>query len=141
MKKVKLFASMAVAAAVTTVTLANVTSHNVSLKHMGGEAYLHEAQNGRLLSLYTRFGEYEVQTDAAGKPSEYMAVFGPVAHWDLNGDGTIDARYDRTSNEASIWIEDQWVRVNNTKTAFTSRETRSADGAVYYYKGGRWATR
>ena len=122
------------------VAMANVLNHRVALKHMHGEVLVVEGEDGRSLYIYqARYGTYEVRTDEKGKPIEHAVAIGSYKHWDLNGDGTIDARYNGDTNVAEIWHQKLWVRVRHTKDGFQARKKRSDDGDdKYTFRNGKW---
>ncbi len=141
----KLLTTLVVAIVLVTAAtlLANVVSHRVTLKHMKGDVLVVEREDGTGLSMeQAGTASLEVRTDGDGKPIEFSVVLGPMMYWDLNGDGTIDARYNKATRKPAIWIEDKWLEVQNTKDGFSSREKRSADGtARYAFQDGHWAVR
>ena len=125
------------------VAFANVLNHRIALKHIPGEVLVVEREDGQGLWIYhARYGSLDIKLDENGQPVEHSAAFGSMKYWDLNGDGTIDARYDGDKNAAAIWIDDAWVHVRHTKDGFQSRTKLSDDGErEYNFRNGRWAAR
>ena len=123
----------------TAAALANVENYRVPLQHMKGEVVVMEKKDGTLLEMRSRLGSLEVHTDGAGKATEYSVVLGSMIYWDLDGDGTLEARYNKTASQADIWIGNSWVQVRDSKDGFRSRRKRSSDGTIEYeFKEGCW---
>ncbi len=140
------FKSLVIAALVVipaAIIYANVVNHRVPLKHVAGEVLVVERQDGTGLWMYhAKYGSFEAKTDGEGNPTEHSVAFGKMKYWDLNGDGTIDARFESGSNDAAIWIDESWLKVRDTKDGFSSREKRGEDfQRVYVFQDGRWAAR
>jgi len=130
----------------TSIVFANfVTYESVQLKNLKGEVTVMESEweNSKGLEMsHPTCGGIQTYLDKAGVVTQYVVSLGPLQYWDLNGDGTLDARYRRDINQADIWLGESWVQVRHTKDGFSSHKKRSVDGkSAYVFRDGRWGDR
>jgi len=127
----------------TSIVFANfATYESVQLKNLKGNVTVTESEweNGKGLGMsHPTCGGIQTYLDETGVVTQYVVSLGPLQYWDLNGDGTLDARYRRDNNRADICLGETWVQVRHTKNAFSSHKKRSVDGKTAYgFRDGRW---
>ena len=123
----------------------NTTSYSIPLKHHKLQAQ--EVEGNRLFGFGSEpYGKIEVGLDETGKATSHFVVLGPVAYFDHNGDGIIDAMEERIGgvNRGLILLEGRYVEVNAQFKGglHGAKEVRSTDGKTHYsFEGNRWVVK
>ena len=117
----------------------NATNYRLPLEH--DELFATEIDGNQGFSV-GRFGigSIDVRKNERGRASSYTVALGKIRYYDLNGDGYIDAMYDRTKSRSKIILDGRFVDVRNSKSGFhRSFPVKSLDGrTVYVFEGNAW---
>ena len=81
----------------------------------------------------------KVTKDEKGRVSEYTVFLGQMVYFDLNGDGVLDAKYDRKANQPMIFINGGYVPVEDNVDGFRSRAKWGVGRKTrYVFEGDAW---
>ncbi|HZS08838.1 MAG TPA: hypothetical protein VFD58_28640 [Blastocatellia bacterium] len=115
----------------------NTSNYTLPLEQ--GEVFVREVDHNCGFSIGSQtYGSFELKKGEDGRVTEYAVDPGGTKYFDLNGDGIIDAKYDK-GRKPMVFFNGSYVPVEDSLDAFASREKWAAGrGRKFIFVGDRW---